>query len=751
MSNITVTFQDGTKKQMHQASTAYDLVKSLSLKSIVLAKINGRICDLNEKLPELCNIELLTINSSEYVNILRHSCEHIMAASVCKLFKNVQFAMGPKNHSNNFYYDFNVARAFTPEDLVLIKYEMKKMINKKVSFKKSLISKNKALAIFKKLKQPYKLEILSWITDDVVSIYKSDNFIDLCSGPHLPHAGFIKAFSLLSSSGSYWRANVDNQMLQRITGIAFDCKKNLNHHFFKCKEIQKRDHRKLGQSLSLFAISKKFSTHNYTIEQNLPVFVSGKFNKQLNSANKTMRIIFKDNFWEKIEKIFNLSVEIENINFINLRDKNNFIFDVEIRIFISEVTSEQVNKLLLLEEEFNKIHKEGKLKINIKKYYSEEVGSGLVTWLPKGACLKNLIEEFLRKIHYRNGYEFISSPHIAKSELWKISGHSDFYKDNMFPSMIVDGKEYLLKPMNCPFHILAYKNTPKSYKNLPLRYAELGTVYRYEMLGTMHGLMRVRGFTQDDAHIFCCLEQVEKEIDKIICLVINTLKIFGFSKFEVNLSTRPEYFIGKVKEWQIAENALFKAVEKHNLPFNINKGGGAFYGPKIDIELRDCLDRSWQCSTIQLDFNNPDRFKLNFKNSSGQLERPVMLHRVLLGSIERFIGILIEEYSGAFPVWLAPEQIRIITIADRHINFAIDLKANLQKTDFRVGISVESEKLGAKIRQAQLEKIPIMLIIGDKEKKEAGVSVRLKSGENKGFMKIDNLIKYLLQESKVPN
>ncbi|MEI6789949.1 MAG: threonine--tRNA ligase [Myxococcaceae bacterium] len=555
-----------------------------------------------------------------------HSCEHVLAAAIIKLYPDAQITMGPKDHSDGFHYDVDIGRPVTPEDLITLEAEMAQIIKSAEPFKQSEISKADAYPLFQKLGQKYKQEILDWIPSETVTIYQNGGFIDLCKGPHLPDTSQIGAFKLTGVSGSYWRADKDREMLQRISGVAFGSQAELDNYFYKLEEAKKRDHRKLGPQLELFSISDPL------------------------------------------------------------------------------------------------------------------IGPGLVTWLPKGARVRIAIEDYLRKMHFEHGYEMVFSPHIAKSDLWKTSGHWEFYRDSMFSPMDVDGQEYVLKPMNCPFHILTYQNRPRSYRELPFRYAEFGTVYRYELAGVMHGLMRVRGFTQDDAHLFCRWDQIDEELDRVIGFVMTILRKFGFSKFEVNLSTRPEKYVGSLTEWEKAEASLKRALERHNLDFKIDEGGGAFYGPKIDIKLQDCLERMWQCSTVQLDFNNPERFHLSFVNSEGQQEQPVMIHRALLGSLERFMGILIEEHAGALPFWLAPEQIRLLAIADRHLDYAKKLEQALLVAGFRAQTPTTSDKLGAKIRDAQMSKVPLMLVIGDKEIEQQGASVRTRTGEDLGFMSESALI-----------
>lgn len=640
---VQIKLPDGSAKDMPNGSTLLDLATAISsglARQVVVGKMNGNSSDLRETLKPGASVELLKGNTPEGLDTIKHSCEHLLAASVCKRFEGAQVTMGPKVHDGEFYYDFDIGRPFTPEDLTALESDIKAMVKAKVPFERKTTSKAEALKLFKKLGQRFKPEILEWIPDDEVTLYQCGDFVDLCRGPHVPHAGHIKAFKLMGASSAYWRADSNRDQLQRISGVAFSSKEELSTYLHRIEEAKKRDHRKLGPKLGLFFVSDK------------------RFNDVL--------------------------------------------------------------------------------------------GPGLVSWLPKGGRLRGIMEDFSKAQHYTGGYEMVYSPHVAKSELWKISGHTDFYRDSMFPSMKMDEQEYLLKPMNCPFHALMYQHVPKSYRELPVRLAEFGTVYRYEMQGVLHGLMRVRGFTQDDAHIFCRRDQLDSEIDRVVGFVLDMLRAFGFDKFEVNLSTRPEKSVGDLKDWAMAEEALLSAIKRHDLPYEIDEGGGAFYGPKIDIKLRDCLDRLWQCSTVQLDFNNPERFNLSFVNDKGEEERPFMIHRALMGSIERFIGILIEEYAGAFPMWLAPEQVRVLTISDRFSGHARSIHDALIQAGIRVEMPDQSERLGAKIRHAQLEKVPVMLIVGEKEVAEGGATVRMRDGEDRGFMPTADIVEFCKNQAVKP-
>ncbi|MDI6745212.1 MAG: threonine--tRNA ligase [Thermodesulfovibrionales bacterium] len=557
----------------------------------------------------------------------RHSASHIMAHAVKELFPAVKLAIGPATEEG-FYYDFDIDRPFTPEDLSLIENKMKELIKKDNPFTKKSMPRKDAIELFKKIGEDYKAEILSEIADAEVSVYEEGAFIDLCRGPHVPSTGVIKAFKLLSIAGAYWRGNEKNKMLQRIYGTAFNKEKDLKDYLVFLEEVKKRDHRKLGKELDLFSIS-------------------------------------------------------------------------------------------------------------------EDIGPGLILWHPNGAIIRKTIEDFWRDEHYKAGYNLLYSPHIAKLNLWQKSGHLDFYRENMYSPMEIEGIEYELKPMNCPFHINIYKSSLRSYRELPIRYAELGTVYRYERSGVLHGLLRVRGFTQDDAHIFCREDQIESEILNILDFTLFILKTFGFESYDVYLSTRPEKYVGTLENWESSTNALKQALEKKGLSYQVDPGEGVFYGPKIDIKIKDSLNRSWQCSTIQVDFNNTERFDVTYRGSDGKVHRTIMIHRALMGSLERFFGILIEHYAGAFPLWLAPVHIGILTIAERHSDYALQIAGALKLNGIRIEANLENEKIGYKIREATIRKVPYLVIIGDKELAENKLTVRKRNGENMGPFTIDELIEII--------
>ncbi|MFZ3123212.1 MAG: threonine--tRNA ligase [Thermodesulfovibrionales bacterium] len=576
------------------------------------------------------NRNAVNFDSPEGREIYRHSASHIMAHAVKEIFPTVKLAIGPAT-DEGFYYDFDMDRPFTPEDLGLIENKMKELIKKDNPFTRKTMTRKDAIELFEKMGEDYKVEILSEIADDEVSVYEEGGFVDLCRGPHVPATGFIKAFKLLSIAGAYWRGSEKNKMLQRIYGTAFADEKSLKDYLVFLEEVKKRDHRKLGKELDLFSIS-------------------------------------------------------------------------------------------------------------------EDIGPGLILWHPNGAIIRKTIEDFWRDEHYKAGYNLLYSPHIAKLNLWQRSGHLDFYRENMYSPMEIEGIEYELKPMNCPFHISIYKSSLRSYRELPIRYAELGTVYRYERSGVLHGLLRVRGFTQDDAHIFCREDQIESEILSILDFTLFILKTFGFDSYDVYLSTMPEKYVGTLENWESSTNALKQALEKKGLSYRVDPGEGVFYGPKIDIKIKDSLNRSWQCSTIQVDFNNPERFDVTYRGSDGKDHRPIMIHRALMGSLERFFGILIEHYAGAFPLWLAPVQIGILTIAERHSDYALKTADTLKLNGIRIETNLENEKIGYKIREATIRKVPYLVIIGDKESDENKLTVRKRNGENMGSFTIGELIEIIKTE-----
>lgn len=583
-------------------------------------------------LPKGVRIKEINFNSKEDRELYRHSTSHIMAHAVKELFPQAKIAIGPAIE-DGFYYDFDIDRPFTPEDLAAIEKKMSEIIKKNNLFVKRTVPRLDAIDFFRKLGEDYKIELLEEIADEEVSLYEEGGFTDLCRGPHIDSTGQVLAYKLLSVAGAYWRGDEKNKMLQRIYGTAFADRKELKKYLDFLEEVKKRDHRKLGRELDLFSTS-------------------------------------------------------------------------------------------------------------------DEIGAGLIIWHPNGALIRRAIEDFWLQEHYRAGYKVLYSPHIAKLNLWQKSGHLDFYRENMYSPMEIEGIDYEIKPMNCPFHIQVFRNSLRSYKELPVRYAELGTVYRYERSGVLHGLLRVRGFTQDDAHIFCREDQIEDEILNVLDFTLFILKTFGFAHYDVYLSTRPEKFVGTPENWERATSALRRALEIKGLAFEIDPGEGVFYGPKIDIKVKDSLNRPWQCSTIQVDFNNPERFDMTYRGSDGKEHRPIMIHRALMGSLERFFGILIEHYAGVFPVWLAPVQVQILTIAERHDDYAQELSVILRSAGIRTELDLENEKIGYKIRNATIKKVPYLVIIGDKEVTEKKIAVRKRAGESIGPFTPDEFVGMIEEKIK---
>lgn len=569
---------------------------------------------------------------------IRHSAAHVMADAVRNLYPGVKLGIGPAIEEG-FYYDFDfrgcnssisgkAGEFLTPEDLPRIESEMARIIEKGTSFEKKSVSREEAVKLF--ADETYKLELLSEIRDDEITIYRHGSFFDLCRGPHVTSTRDIGAFKLLSVAGAYWRGDEKNPMLQRIYGTAFAGKKELDEFLRVREEAQKRDHRKLGKELDLFS--------------------------------------------------------------------------------------------------FNDI-----------------AGAGLVLYHPKGALLRQQIVDYITKKHLEKGYQLISSPHMFKSDIWIKSGHYGYYKDNMY-TFDIEGQEYAVKPMNCPGHILAYASKVRSYREFPIRYFELGSVYRHEKSGVLHGLLRVRGFTQDDAHIFCLREQVEEEVMRVIDFVDETLKVFGFNEFEVELSTRPPKSIGSDEDWELATDKLKKALDRKGLSYEVNEGDGAFYGPKIDIKLKDAIGRAWQCATVQCDFALPERFDLKYSAQDGTEKRPVMLHRVILGSLERFIGALVEHHGGDFPLWLAPLQVKLIPITEKEVEYASGLEDMMRKAGIRVEIDARDEKMQKKIRDAELEKVPYMAVLGKREAEAGTISVRTRKDGNSGTMPAAEFLEKLAKE-----
>ncbi len=630
---ISVKLPDGTGLTAPAKSTVADVAQIIGpglAKAAIAGRLNGIPVDLSAAVGDGDKIEIITENSSEGLDIIRHSAAHLMARAVNELFPDAKFGIGP-SIEEGFYYDFDLPLSLSADDLPKIEAKMSEIASRGPKLSRAELSRSDALKLFKDADQPYKAELIEDVETDSISTYDLDGFRDLCRGPHVPSVNRIKNFKLLKVAGAYWRGDENRPMLQRIYGTAFAKKADLKDYLHRLEEASRRDHRVLGQQLDLFHID-------------------------------------------------------------------------------------------------------------------DALGAGLPLWHPKGARLRQTIEDYWRSEHLANGYDLVLTPHIAKTDLWKTSGHWDFYRENMYSPMEVDTQQYIVKPMNCPMHMQIYRSRPRSYRDLPIRWAELGTVYRYERSGVLHGLLRVRGFTQDDAHIFCRPEQLLDEIKDVIKMVQKMLPAFGFSEFDIYVSTQPKKFVGTPEHWSLATEALEKALTECALDYQIDPGEGVFYGPKIDIKIKDALGRSWQCTTIQVDFNLPERFEITYKGEDNKDHQPIMIHRALLGSLERFVGCLIEHYAGAFPLWLAPSQIAIIPIADRHFDYAKQVKTRLTKAGLKVFIDSRSESMNRKIRDNQVQKIPYMLVVGDREAETGTAAVRLRDGTDLGDKELDVIVEHLKEE-----
>ena len=634
---VKVTLPDGTKKEYKDNITIGEVASNIGnrLGEMALAgKAGGVLVDLSFPIKEDISLSVITEDTEEGLEILRHSTAHIMAQAVNRLFPGVKLGIGP-TIENGFYYDFGLQHSLSDEDLKKIEEEMAKIICEDIPFKRMELPRDLATKKMEALGQSFKVELIKDIEDDTVSFYTQGDFVDLCRGPHIHRTSKVKVFKLLSVAGAYWRGKETNPMLQRIYGTAFFTQKELDKYLKFLEEAEKRDHRKIGRDLDLFS-------------------------------------------------------------------------------------------------------------------FHEEGGPGLTFWHPKGARIRNIIENFWREEHFKRGYDIVYSPHIAKINLWKTSGHWNFYRESMYSPIEVDGQEYILKPMNCPFAVLMYKTKLHSYRDLPLRWGELGTVYRYERSGVLHGLLRVRGFTQDDAHIFCTPDQLESEILGVIELAQFMLSSFGFNEYEIELSVRgkgeKEKYIGRDEVWDHAENALKIALDKKGLKYTRMEGEAKFYGPAIDIKVKDAIGRGWQGPTIQVDFNLPERFDVKYVGPDGNHHRVVMVHRTVLGAMARFVGCLIEHYAGDFPLWIAPIQMRILPITDAHIDYAKKLQAQLLLKNFRVECDTGSSKINYKIREGIVGKIPYLLIVGDKEMQSGSVAVRSRKRGDEGMLSIEEFIKNIETE-----
>lgn len=637
---INITLPDGTVKKVKQGTTALEIAKSISeglTRNVLAAKVNDEVWDASRHINEDCTLNLLTWKDPDGKMAFWHSSAHLMAEALESLFPGIKLAIGPPIE-NGFYYDIDLGEhTISADDFSKIEQKMLELARQKNDYVRKDISKNDAMAFYQQKDDVYKLELLENLEDGNITFYAQGNFTDLCRGPHIPNTGFIKAAKLLNVAGAYWRGDENNKQLTRIYGITFPKQKELTQHLEMLEEAKKRDHRKLGKELELFAFSQK-------------------------------------------------------------------------------------------------------------------VGQGLPLWLPKGAELRERLENFLKKAQKASGYDQVITPHIANKDLYVCSGHYAKYGQDSFQPINTpaEGEEFLLKPMNCPHHCEIYKTKPRSYKDLPLRFAEFGTVYRYEQSGELHGLNRVRGFTQDDAHIFCTQEQLKEEFIKVIDLVLYIFKTLSFEEFTAQISLRdqqkPEKYIGSSENWNKAEKAILEATEEKGLPTTIEYGEAAFYGPKLDFMVKDALGRSWQLGTIQVDYNLPERFELEYVGMDNKSHRPIMIHRAPFGSMERFVAVLLEHCGGNFPLWLTPEQVIILPISEKYHDYAEKILNLLNNYDIRGLVDERAEKAGRKIRDAEMSKIPYMLIVGEKENNEGTVSVRRHGGEDLGVFKINDFIQHFSSE-----
>jgi threonyl-tRNA synthetase len=643
MESIRVTLPDGSEKQVPKGTTPLEVAESISprlAKAALVASMNGTKVDLTEKLDHDTPLRILTDRDPDALEVYRHSSAHLLAAAVLELYPDTKLGIGPPTEQG-FFYDFQRADPFTPEDLEKIEERMREIVKRDPPNERVWLPRAEMLEKFRQAGEEMKCELIEDKTEgETISCYKTgEQFLDFCRGPHIPSMGRIKAFKLLSVAGAYWKGDEHNARLQRIYGTSFFSQKDLDEYLHRLEEAKKRDHRKLGKELDLFSIQ-------------------------------------------------------------------------------------------------------------------ELAGPGLVFWHPKGGTIRRVMEDWLRDQYVKHGYGLVYTPHVARFDLWKTSGHADFYAENMFARMELDDSEYQLKPMNCPFHILIYKEGLRSYRELPVRLGELGTVYRYERSGVMHGLMRVRGFTQDDAHIFCMPSQVKQEVVACLDFALDVLKTFGFDEFVVELSTwdggASGKYAGSAEEWQMAEDALYGALKERQIEAKVMPDEAAFYGPKIDVKLVDAIGRPWQLSTVQFDFNLPRRFELEYIGEDGKAHQPVMVHRALWGSVERFFGVLIEHYAGAFPVWLAPIQAIVLPITDAQNEYAQKVLNDLKAAGTRAEIDTRSVKVNLKIREAQLQKIPYMLVVGGREAEAGQVAVRHRKRGDEGAKPVGEVIAHIrgLIESK---
>ena len=628
---IKVTLK-GDVKEFESGVSVADVAKSIGaglFKSACVAKVNGNVRDLRTVLNEDCEVEIITFDDPEGKKAFWHTTSHILAQAVKRLYPAAKLSIGPSIESG-FYYDFDVEKPFTSEDLEAIEKEMKAIVKSGIEIARFELAPAEAVKLCEDMQEPYKVELCNEHVDkgEPISFYKQAEFTDLCAGPHLMSVAPVKAFKLTNCTGAYWRGDSKNKMLCRVYGVSFPKAAQLEEHLTMLEEAKKRDHRKLGKELEIFT---------------------------------------------------------------------------------------------LMEE-----------------------GPGFPFFLPKGMIVKNELINYWREIHRAAGYDEIQTPIILSRHLWETSGHWYHYKENMYTT-VIDDEDYAIKPMNCPGGILVYKTKMHSYRDLPLRMGELGLVHRHELSGALHGLMRVRNFTQDDAHIFMTKEQIKDEVKGVVQLIDKVYRQFGFT-YHIELSTKPEDSMGSEEDWEIATEALRQSITELGYDYKVNEGDGAFYGPKLDFHLTDCIGRTWQCGTIQLDFQLPERFELEYVGADGNKHRPIMIHRVVFGSIERFIGILIEHFAGAFPVWLAPVQVKLLPIADRHLDYIYEVKKALEANGIRCEVDDRNEKIGYKIREAQVKKVPYMVIVGDKDVEAGTVAIRSRKDGDLGAMTPAEFVEFMVEK-----
>ncbi len=628
---ISVTLPDGSQRQFDHPVSIFDIANDIGAglaRAALAGKVNGKLVDTNHIIDNDANVAIITERDEEGLDIIRHSTSHLMAQAVKQLYPDAQVTIGPVIE-DGFYYDFSYPKGFTPEDLEKIEKRMEELVKQDLEVVREEVPRDAAVAIFREMGEEYKAKIIEDIPkDEVLSLYRQGEFMDLCRGPHVPSTGKLKAFKLMKLAGAYWRGKSENEMLQRVYGTAWADKKALKAYLHRLEEAEKRDHRKLAKSLDLF--------------------------------------------------------------------------------------------------------------------HMQDEAAGMIFWHDNGWRIFREVENHIRQVMRDNDYQEVKTPQVVDRSLWEKSGHWDKFGDMIFTTHS-ENRDYAVKPMNCPCHIQIYNQGLKSYRDLPLRMAEFGSCHRNEPSGTLHGLMRLRNFTQDDAHIFCTEDQIQSEVSAFIDLLFEVYKDFGFNEVIVKLSTRPENRVGSDAVWDKAEHALEQALNTKGLDWDLQPGEGAFYGPKIEFSLKDCLGRVWQCGTIQVDFSMPGRLDATYVADDGSKQVPVMLHRAILGSLERFIGILIEEYAGAFPTWLAPRQVMVMGITDKQSDYAQQIASQLQNQGFRADTDLRNEKIGFKIREHTLRRVPYLIVVGEREAQDNAVAVRTRKGEDLGAMPLDSFVS-LLQE-----